>query len=178
MIQKIPLNTRMSWRLISTGDSDSHWRQSVLCSYDIDDGELHLVHSSYFYILKRFWIVCIIQRILSSLLQTGISLFISIPCEFYANIDLTRYHFPSPQVAFVAIPNSTLINGLGRFAGGPSSPLAVVNVSPGKRYRFRLISISCDPSFTFSIDGHNMVSFLIWPKLFQVDSKRRIYFCF
>jgi len=24
------------------------------------------------------------------------------------------------------------------------------------RYRFRLVSISCDPSFTFSIDGHQM----------------------
>ena len=23
-------------------------------------------------------------------------------------------------------------------------------------YRFRLVSISCDPNFTFSIDGHNM----------------------
>ena len=23
-------------------------------------------------------------------------------------------------------------------------------------YRFRLVSISCDPSFTFSIDGHQM----------------------
>ena len=23
-------------------------------------------------------------------------------------------------------------------------------------YRFRLVSISCDPSFTFSIDSHNM----------------------
>ena len=24
------------------------------------------------------------------------------------------------------------------------------------RYRFRLVSISCDPNHTFSIDGHNM----------------------
>jgi len=24
------------------------------------------------------------------------------------------------------------------------------------RYRFRLISISCDPNFTFSIDGHKL----------------------
>jgi iron transport multicopper oxidase len=34
--------------------------------------------------------------------------------------------------------------------------LAVVNVVQGKRYRFRLISISCDPSYTFSIDGHRL----------------------
>ena len=83
---------------------------------------------------------------------------ISIHC--CANIDLTRYHFVSPQAPPVPTANSTLINGLGRFAGGPNSPLAVVNVSPGKRYRFRLISISCDPNFVFSIDGHNMVSLI------------------
>lgn len=35
-------------------------------------------------------------------------------------------------------------------------PLSVVQVSKGKRYRLRLISISCDPNFTFSIDGHNL----------------------
>lgn len=36
------------------------------------------------------------------------------------------------------------------------APLSVVNVQPGKRYRFRLISLSCDPSYVFSIDGHNL----------------------
>ena len=72
--------------------------------------------------------------------------------------------------------NSTLINGKGRYPGGPSNvSLAVVNVKQGRRlvlypfsfwvyfdfshyfsYRFRLISISCDPSFNFSIDSHQM----------------------
>lgn len=51
---------------------------------------------------------------------------------------------------------SVLINGLGRYSGGPSSDLAIINVTQGKRYRFRLISISCDPNFVFSIDGHNL----------------------
>jgi iron transport multicopper oxidase len=51
---------------------------------------------------------------------------------------------------------ATLINGLGRYSQGPTTPLAVVNVEKGKRYRFRLVSISCDPFFTFSIDGHDM----------------------
>ncbi|KAH9003597.1 laccase 2 [Lactarius hatsudake] len=51
--------------------------------------------------------------------------------------------------------NSTLINGQGRYVGGPQNvPLAVVSVTKGTRYRFRLISMSCDPSFVFSIDGH------------------------
>ncbi|KAG2095736.1 laccase [Suillus discolor] len=52
--------------------------------------------------------------------------------------------------------DSTLINGLGRYVGGPESELAVVNVEYGKRYRLRLIGMSCDPSFKFSIDGHNL----------------------
>lgn len=72
--------------------------------------------------------------------------------------------------------NSTLINGLGRYSGGPAVPLAVVNVIGGRRsvlyfikclgflfnfsryvsYRLRLISISCDPSFIFSIDSHTL----------------------
>ena len=49
-----------------------------------------------------------------------------------------------------------LINGLGRYAGGDAVDLAVISVTQGKRYRFRLVSISCDPNFTFSIDNHNM----------------------
>lgn len=52
--------------------------------------------------------------------------------------------------------NSTLIKGLGRYRGGPKSELAVVNVEHGKRYRLRLIGMSCDPSFNFSIDGHSL----------------------
>jgi len=32
----------------------------------------------------------------------------------------------------------------------------VITVTQGKRYRFRLVSISCDPNFTFSIDNHSM----------------------
>nr|AGW43035.1 laccase [Ganoderma weberianum] len=52
--------------------------------------------------------------------------------------------------------NSTLINGMGRSIATPTADLAVVNVTQGKRYRFRLISMACDPSFTFSIDGHDL----------------------
>ncbi|KAI0362952.1 laccase [Pilatotrama ljubarskyi] len=51
---------------------------------------------------------------------------------------------------------STLINGLGRSTSTPTAELAVINVQRGKRYRFRLVSLSCDPNYTFSIDGHNM----------------------
>ncbi|KAF9259962.1 laccase [Marasmius fiardii PR-910] len=44
----------------------------------------------------------------------------------------------------------------GRYPNGTASPLAVINVEPGKRYRFRLISMSCEPNYVFSIDGHNI----------------------
>ncbi|KAJ7127169.1 laccase 1 [Mycena epipterygia] len=43
-----------------------------------------------------------------------------------------------------------------RYPGGPLSELAVVSVTAVKRYRFRLVSISCKVNFIFSIDGHNM----------------------
>uniref|UniRef100_A0A8H8CH71 Laccase n=1 Tax=Psilocybe cubensis TaxID=181762 RepID=A0A8H8CH71_PSICU len=66
------------------------------------------------------------------------------------------YHLASPQQSLPANINSVLINGQGRFPGGPESPLSVIKVVPNKRYRFRLISMSCDPAFTFSIDGHPM----------------------
>ncbi|KAG2739643.1 multicopper oxidase, partial [Suillus brevipes Sb2] len=54
------------------------------------------------------------------------------------------------------LTNSSVINGLGRYQGGPNSELAVVNVEYGKRYRLRLIAMSCDPSFSFSINNHNL----------------------
>ncbi|KAI0000120.1 laccase [Russula compacta] len=67
------------------------------------------------------------------------------------------YHYLSTQAPPVPAFNSTLINGKGRYPGGPSNvSLAVVNVQRGQRYRFRLVSISCDPSFFFSIDSHIM----------------------
>ncbi|KAJ8073032.1 hypothetical protein PM082_019900 [Marasmius tenuissimus] len=50
----------------------------------------------------------------------------------------------------------TLINGKGRYPGGPATPFSIVNVEQGKKYRFRLISMGCDPSWNFSIDGHSM----------------------
>ncbi|KAF7796438.1 hypothetical protein EIP86_007615 [Pleurotus ostreatoroseus] len=66
------------------------------------------------------------------------------------------YHHAGPQITFPPTADATLINGLGRYAGGPASPLSVITVEHGKRYRMRLVSISCDPNFTFSIDNHDM----------------------
>lgn len=60
------------------------------------------------------------------------------------------------KLTTIRFPESSLINGLGRYAGGPSSPLAVVSVQKGLRYRFRLINIACQAAYTFSIDKHRM----------------------
>ena len=54
------------------------------------------------------------------------------------------------------IADSTLINGRGRYPGGPLTPLSVINVQQGLRYRFRVLSTSCDPAYNFTIDGHRM----------------------
>jgi len=52
--------------------------------------------------------------------------------------------------------SSSLINGLGRYQDGPLGDLAVVSVERGKKYRLRLIGLSCHSTFTFSIDYHNL----------------------
>ncbi|KAJ7921435.1 laccase [Mycena leptocephala] len=65
------------------------------------------------------------------------------------------YHAPAHDLGVVPTLISTLINGLGRYAGGPTSQLAVITVTSGLRYRFRLVSLSCDPNFIFTIDGHS-----------------------
>ncbi|KAI0371788.1 phenoloxidase [Pilatotrama ljubarskyi] len=58
--------------------------------------------------------------------------------------------------AFPPRSDATLINGRGRTSGTPNAELSVISVTPGKRYRFRLVSTSCDPAYNFSIDGHSM----------------------
>ncbi|KAJ4471419.1 laccase lcc6 [Lentinula aciculospora] len=68
------------------------------------------------------------------------------------------YHVPAPLIVGAATSDATTINGLGRYTNGPAdAPLAVISVTQGKRYRFRLVSISCDPNFVFSIDGHTFL---------------------
>ncbi|KAI0063760.1 laccase [Artomyces pyxidatus] len=66
------------------------------------------------------------------------------------------YHVLSPAAPLVPPFDSVLINGKGRYGGGTKVALSVVNVRHGLRYRLRLVSISCNPSFTFSIDEHQL----------------------
>ncbi|KAJ7062590.1 laccase 17 [Mycena amicta] len=71
------------------------------------------------------------------------------------------YHSPAEQLMdqFRAsgsepVPDSGLINGVGRYVGGPAVPWAVINVVQGKRYRFRVINISGFAAYTFSVENH------------------------
>ena len=54
----------------------------------------------------------------------------SLYCTAYTTI---RYHYLSHDAPLLPAFNSTLINGAGRWAGGPDTPLAVINVQQGKR---------------------------------------------
>ncbi|TFK67402.1 Cu-oxidase-domain-containing protein [Pluteus cervinus] len=66
------------------------------------------------------------------------------------------YHTPALAGPSLPRPDTTLISGKGRWGSDPTADLAVINVAAGNRYRFRLVSISCDPQFDFSIDGHSL----------------------
>nr|CDJ79885.1 benzenediol:oxygen oxidoreductase [Coprinus comatus] len=67
------------------------------------------------------------------------------------------YHTPFPSVTGPPTSDSTLINGKGRYPGGPNVDLSVINVERGKRYRFRLVALTCENSHLFGIDGHQLL---------------------
>ncbi|QRV80235.1 Multicopper oxidase [Ceratobasidium sp. AG-Ba] len=77
------------------------------------------------------------------------------------------YHTPAPALEaqmfsssntqlLSPVPDSALINGKGRYVGGPAVQRSRINVTPGKKYRLRVINASAIGSYTFSIEGHNM----------------------
>ncbi|KAF8529557.1 laccase [Hysterangium stoloniferum] len=74
------------------------------------------------------------------------------------------YHAPAEKLGhdWVAnltaepVPDSNLLNGVGRYKGGPATPRAVINVVQGKRYRFRIINMSTIVSFNFTVEHHNV----------------------
>ncbi|CUA72896.1 laccase, multicopper oxidase, benzenediol:oxygen oxidorectuctase [Rhizoctonia solani] len=77
------------------------------------------------------------------------------------------YHTPAPALEkqmfsvnntalLSPVPDSGLINGKGRYVGGPEVPRSVIKVVRGKRYRLRVINASAIGSFTFSIEGHRL----------------------
>ncbi|KAK7464894.1 hypothetical protein VKT23_006103 [Stygiomarasmius scandens] len=60
------------------------------------------------------------------------------------------------DTGIIPVSDSGTINGVGRFNGGPEVPFPVINVEPGKRYRFRIINQSVRSVFTVGFDNHNM----------------------
>ncbi|KAF5331305.1 hypothetical protein D9758_015798 [Tetrapyrgos nigripes] len=60
------------------------------------------------------------------------------------------------DTGIIPVSDSGTINGVGRFNGGPEVPFPVINVEPGKRYRFRIINQSVRSVFTVDFDNHNM----------------------
>jgi iron transport multicopper oxidase len=67
----------------------------------------------------------------------------------------SRYHVNAYDVTDSDNPAGILVNGMGRYLGGPNTTLSVTNVEQGKRYRIRLIDMACGPHILFSIDNHN-----------------------
>jgi len=66
-------------------------------------------------------------------------------------------HVHSTKHVWCVTPATILINGLGRYPGGPDVPLSVITVEQGKRYRFRLINMACRLHILFSITNHNLI---------------------
>ncbi|PSR82559.1 hypothetical protein PHLCEN_2v5992 [Hermanssonia centrifuga] len=64
----------------------------------------------------------------------GDKVIILAPCKDTIITLADWYHTPTQLLAIPPAADSTLINGLGRYVGGPASPLAVITVEKGKRY--------------------------------------------
>ncbi|KAJ7124460.1 laccase 17 [Mycena epipterygia] len=71
------------------------------------------------------------------------------------------YHEPAEQLmdqykldGVTPPPASGLVNGVGRYIGGPEVPWSVINVVQGKRLRFA--NVAGFAAFIVSIDGHTM----------------------
>uniref|UniRef100_A0A0W0G3K2 Laccase n=1 Tax=Moniliophthora roreri TaxID=221103 RepID=A0A0W0G3K2_MONRR len=71
-------------------------------------------------------------------------------------ITLADWYHDKAKTLVSPTPDSTLINGLGRWKKGDATELAVIQVQQGKRYRMRLINTACGPDYIFSIDNHDM----------------------
>ncbi|KAJ7192668.1 Cu-oxidase-domain-containing protein [Mycena pura] len=56
----------------------------------------------------------------------------------------------------IPVSDTGLFNARGRYNGGPEVEFAAVSVVLGKRYRFRLVSLSIRGNFIVSIDNHTM----------------------
>lgn len=82
------------------------------------------------------------QRVLSLPLQIGIITFPpTLPPDLREH-SLFAHRESSSDHVTNSSPSSTLINGLGRYQGGPNSTLAVVGVTQGKRYGYTALILT------------------------------------
>lgn len=118
--------------------------------YDVDDGtyiDMYTARGLIYYsestiiTLADWWVLPVTSAVYHSVPSFRI--------HTSSIVALPPLQIPPAQVA-------TLINGKGRYQNGPAIPLSVITVQRGKRYRFRLIAMTCDSDFTFSIDNHTM----------------------
>ncbi len=49
-----------------------------------------------------------------------------------------------------------MINGVGRYVGGPEMSWARINVTQGQRYRFRIVNTSGIAHYRFAIQNHTL----------------------
>ena len=49
-----------------------------------------------------------------------------------------------------------MINGVGRYVGGPEMSWSRINVTQGQRYRFRIVNTSGIAQYRFAIQGHSL----------------------
>ncbi|KIJ34787.1 multicopper oxidase, partial [Sphaerobolus stellatus SS14] len=76
------------------------------------------------------------------------------------------YHTPAIELTeqyinvtrSVPIPDTGLINGAGRYLGGPTVPFHIVNVRSGRKYRLRVVNIGCRPFHSFSVDSQTLTT--------------------
>ncbi|KAG6860895.1 hypothetical protein C0995_006334 [Termitomyces sp. Mi166 len=80
------------------------------------------------------------------------------PNQDLYDVDDGQYH----QLALEPFrqPATTLINGLGRTSANDvldsNTELAIIKVTQGRRYRFRIIGLSCNSPYNFTIHDHNL----------------------
>ena len=74
-----------------------------------------------------------------------------------SNVQATAAYLSSSNVGDIeSVPDSAMINGVGRYVGGPEMAWARINVTQGQRYRFRIVNTSGIAHYRFAIQGHSL----------------------
>ncbi|KAJ7685843.1 Cupredoxin [Mycena rosella] len=77
--------------------------------------------------------------------------------DWWHNTTLSPTMLPQYEATgIIPVSDSSTVNGVARYNGGPAVPWSVVNVVAGKRYRLRLINESARNVVTFNIEGHSL----------------------